>query len=48
MSAASQGAFVLIPEILHSDISYIIKKWGCKMQSRKAFIINSDEFDFDE
>ena len=26
MSAASQGAFVVIPEISHSDISYIIKK----------------------
>ena len=25
MSAASQGAFVVIPEIPHSDISYIIK-----------------------
>ena len=25
MSAASQGAFVVIPEISHSDISYIIK-----------------------
>ena len=26
MSAASQGAFVVIPEISHSDIFYIIKK----------------------
>ena len=26
MSAASQGAFVVIPEISHSDISYITKK----------------------
>ena len=26
MSAAPQGAFVVIPEISHSDISYIIKK----------------------
>ena len=26
MSAASQGAFVVIPEISLSDISYIIKK----------------------
>ncbi len=26
MSAASQGAFVVIPEISHSDISYIKKK----------------------
>ena len=26
MSATSQGAFVVIPEISHSDISYIIKK----------------------
>ena len=26
MSAASQGAFVVIPEIPHSDISYISKK----------------------
>ena len=26
MSDASQGAFVVIPEISHSDISYIIKK----------------------
>jgi len=26
MSAASQGAFVVIPEISHSDISYIMKK----------------------
>ena len=26
MSAASKGAFVVIPEISHSDISYIIKK----------------------
>ena len=26
MSAASQGAFVVIPEISHGDISYIIKK----------------------
>ena len=25
MSATSQGAFVVIPEISHSDISYIIK-----------------------
>ena len=25
MSAASQGAFVMIPEISHSDISYIIR-----------------------
>ena len=25
MSAAPQGAFVVIPEISHSDISYIIK-----------------------
>ena len=25
MSAASQGAFVVIPEISHSDISYIKK-----------------------
>jgi len=26
MSATSQGAFVVIPEIPHSDISYIIKE----------------------
>ena len=26
MSAAPQGAFVVIPEISHSDISYIIKQ----------------------
>ena len=26
MSDAPQGAFVVIPEISHSDISYIIKK----------------------
>ena len=26
MSAASQGTFVVIPEISHGDISYVIKK----------------------
>ena len=29
MSDAPQGAFVVIPEISHSDISYIINN-GCK------------------
>ena len=30
MSAASQGAFVVIPEISHSDISYNNKKGETK------------------
>ena len=41
MSATSQGAFVVIPEIARGDISYIIKKGEMKMKKRnqKGFTI---------
>ena len=41
MSAASQGAFVVIPEISHSDISYIITNPTSprKSESERQYII---------
>ena len=34
MSAASQGAFVVIPEISHSDISYILRNAKQKTKNK--------------
>ena len=41
MSAASQGAFVVIPEISHSDISYIITNPTSphKLESERQYTI---------
>jgi len=41
MSAASQGAFVVIPEISHSDISYIIRNAKQKTKNKRRLTMHS-------